>query len=170
VQISGLSVKIMRKLHLDHSPTDGLTIEVSDTLLTVPFHGPQYTVQSFSEGVAHLVVTVPRNARGVRPGPREALDSDGSSYMKSGLFYVQCYLTVSISTGFMAYVHFIRMPHDFLHKFEPLSFMTGPALRFPFRSEFPSQCGSGNVTRANKLCTTYRHSSSGSHLASVITP
>ena len=104
MQISSLSVKIMRKLHLDHPPTDAHAIELSDTLLTVPFNGPEYTVQSFSEGVAHLVVTMPRRARGLRQGPREALDSRGVPYMKSGLFRVQCYLVVSMSTGFMKYV------------------------------------------------------------------
>ena len=104
-------MKIMRKLHLDHPPTDAHAIEVSDTLLTVPFNGPEYTVQSFSEGVAHLVITVPRSARGLRQGPREALDSRGEPYLKNGLFYVQCYLVVSISMGFMAYVPFLP-PHD----------------------------------------------------------
>jgi hypothetical protein len=100
----------MRKLHLEHPPTDGHAIEVSDTLLTVPFNGPQYTVQSFSEGVAHLVVTVPRSARGVSQGPREALDSRGVPYLKSGLFHIQCYLVVSMSLGIMAYVTYFLRP------------------------------------------------------------
>lgn len=105
----------MRKLRLDRPPTDGHAIEVSDTLLTVPFDGPEYTIQSFSEGVAHLVVTIPRSARGLRQGPREALDSRGIPYMESGLFHVQCYLVVSMSTGFMTYVRHFLSPYDGLH-------------------------------------------------------
>lgn len=101
IKISGLSLKLVRKLHLDHPAPDGTVIKVSDTLASVPFHGPEYTVQAFSEGVAHLVLNIPRSARGVRKGPREAMDGRGEPYWKDGLFSVQCYIVVSLSTSFL---------------------------------------------------------------------
>lgn len=99
-----MTLKLVRKLHLGHSPPDNQTVEISDTLATVPFNGPEYTVQSFSEGVAHLAMTIPRIARGVCQGPREAMDSRGQLYMKEGLFHVQCYLLVTMSTGLLSSV------------------------------------------------------------------
>lgn len=94
-------MKLVRKLHLELPPADGHAIEVTDTVATVPFSGPEYTVQAFSEGVAHLAMTIPRSARGVCRGPRQALDSRGRPYMKDALFHVQCYLLVTMSTGIL---------------------------------------------------------------------
>lgn len=97
-------MKLVRKLYLEHPPADGHAVEVTDTLASVPFHGLEYTVQAFSEGVAHLAMTIPRSARGACGGPREALDSRGRPYTKDGLFMVQCYLLVTMSTGILGYV------------------------------------------------------------------
>lgn len=71
-----------------------------DTLLTVPFRGAAYTVQAFSEGVAHLVIKVPSSARGVRKGTREATNARGQSFWKDEIFHVQCYLQVTLVTAF----------------------------------------------------------------------
>lgn len=78
-------------------------MEISDSLLTIPFRGPDYTVQAFSEGVANLVFTVPRNTRGVRSGLRENAEGD-PRVVKESLFDIQCILIVRLGMGFSSYV------------------------------------------------------------------
>lgn len=80
-------------------------MQISDTILAVPFRGPEYTVLPSSEGLANLIIDIPRKARGVLPGARE--DSDGH-HSKPPLFYVQCVLSLKLGMGFGTYVIFAR--------------------------------------------------------------
>lgn len=97
--MTGLKVSLVQQLHLEDLPADSLPLEVVDTLTSVTFEGPEYEVQAFSEGVAHLSVKIPRSAGGVCRGPRELGDEGASLTSKRALFYTQCYLKVSTSTG-----------------------------------------------------------------------
>ncbi|KAF9519674.1 hypothetical protein BS47DRAFT_1387948 [Hydnum rufescens UP504] len=97
--ISGVTLNLSRKLHIERPPTDITGIEISDSLLSIPFRGPAYTVQAFSEGVANLVFTIPRNTRGVKAGLRENAEGN-PNVVKKSLFDIQCNLIVRLGTGF----------------------------------------------------------------------
>jgi hypothetical protein len=97
--MSGVSLRLVRKLKVEHLPENGQALEITDTLASESFRGPDYTVQSFSEGVAYLTLHIPRGAHGVCRGPREALDARGEPFLREGLFYIQCFLMVSTSLG-----------------------------------------------------------------------
>ncbi|EJD49816.1 hypothetical protein AURDEDRAFT_182893 [Auricularia subglabra TFB-10046 SS5] len=76
---SGLTLSLIRKLHLPATALPGgkgATFQLSDTLLTVPFRGPEYTVLPGGEGVANLVFDIPRWARGVRGGLRQSVEGE----------------------------------------------------------------------------------------------
>ena len=122
----------MRKLGLEQRPEDAQKLELSDTLLSVPFKGPDYTVQSFSEGVAYLSLNVPRSAKGVRRGPREALDGRGEVFLQKSLFNLQCYVVVTLSLGFTSYVmSLIGIGGELICR----AFCVDPILRFFYQFE-----------------------------------
>ncbi len=76
-------------------------LQISDTLLTVPYKGPDYTLPPGGEGVAHLVFDVPLDARSVRGGIYEDEDDRTSE----ALFCVQASVEVRVSMGsFSMYV------------------------------------------------------------------
>ncbi|KAF8800481.1 hypothetical protein BYT27DRAFT_7262880 [Phlegmacium glaucopus] len=67
---SSLTLTLTRTLYLPgqqqlQQPT---TAQISDTLATVPFRGPEYIIPPGAEGVANLVFDVPKLARGVQGG------------------------------------------------------------------------------------------------------
>lgn len=69
----------------------------------MPFRGPEYTVSAGSEGVASLMLDIPRKACGVVCGPREDFyEREGSK--TPPLFFVQCVLSVKLSMGFARYM------------------------------------------------------------------
>lgn len=73
-------------------------MQVSDTLVTVPFKGPEYTVSPGSEGIAHLSFEVPKLARGVRAGDRHGAEDEANRISES-LFHVKCSISVKIGMG-----------------------------------------------------------------------
>jgi hypothetical protein len=81
-------------------------LEVSDTLTTVSFKGPEYIIASGAEGVASLVFDVPKDARGVRGGALEGGEGDEGTGGKEGrrltesLFEIGCAVGVKIGMGF----------------------------------------------------------------------
>ncbi|KAF8800499.1 hypothetical protein BYT27DRAFT_7200113 [Phlegmacium glaucopus] len=67
---SSLTLTLTRTLYLPgqqqlQQPT---TAQISDTLTTVPFRGPEYIIPPGAEGVDNLVFDVPKLARGVQGG------------------------------------------------------------------------------------------------------
>ena len=60
------------------------TLQISDTLATVPYRGPEYLVHSGTEGIANLVFDVPRNARGVVGGLRDGGDEGDNNRIAEG--------------------------------------------------------------------------------------
>ena len=114
MQNTALTVTLTRTLVLptrnakasDHSHTP--ILEVSDTLRTVSFKGPEYIIAPGGEGVASLVFDVPKDARSVRGGPLEGGEGDEGASEKEGLqgritqslFELRCTVGVKIGMGF----------------------------------------------------------------------
>ena len=89
-QTTGLHVTFSRHLHLP-APTNSAgkslppPLQISDTLASITFRGPEYITHPGTEGIAQLVFDVPRTARTVSAYPRHSddVDEDGS---ESGVF------------------------------------------------------------------------------------
>ncbi|KAI0750053.1 hypothetical protein C8Q80DRAFT_1269833 [Daedaleopsis nitida] len=92
---SGLSVTLTRELFLPNQPTQKQPLQISDTVTSVSFRGPEYTIGPGVEGVANLVVDVPKHARGVKGGRRPG---DGTQTTEH-LFEVRCILGVKLAMG-----------------------------------------------------------------------
>ena len=75
-------------------PSGKAALQISDTLTTVAFRGPEYIVQPGTEGVASLVFDVPRKARSVKGGPRDGDEEEGK--VTDCLFEVKCTLGIKI--------------------------------------------------------------------------
>lgn len=94
-QTTGLQITLTRHLHLPNVPPSEKTpLQITDTLTTVAFRGPEYIVHPGTEGVASLVFDVPRNARSVKGGPREG-DEDEDKLTEC-LFEVKSTLTIKM--------------------------------------------------------------------------
>jgi hypothetical protein len=96
-------------------------LEVSDTLTTVSFKGPEYIIAPGGEGVASLVFDVPKDARGVRGGLLEGGEGDDDVSRKEGLggrvteslFEIRCTVGVKIGMGFGRLVlHIFKLQLD----------------------------------------------------------
>lgn len=79
---------------------------MSDTLVTVPFRGPEYIIQPGGEGVANLVFDVPKEARGVMGGmlDGEELEGEGRLRLSQSLFEIRCKVEVRLSLGMGRFV------------------------------------------------------------------
>ncbi|KAI0763340.1 hypothetical protein BD413DRAFT_643412 [Trametes elegans] len=93
---SGLSVTLTRELYLPNVPsTQKQPLQLSDTVTSVSFRGPEYIITPGAEGVANLVVDIPKNARGVKGGRR--IGDEGKS--SECLFEVRCIVSVKLAMG-----------------------------------------------------------------------
>ncbi|QRW04019.1 arrestin [Ceratobasidium sp. AG-Ba] len=63
---TGVNVSLRRVLHLDNPPPQHANILISDTLVTAPFNTAEYCCPPGVDGVAKLVINVPRTARTVK--------------------------------------------------------------------------------------------------------
>ncbi|KAG8806806.1 hypothetical protein FRC17_004804 [Serendipita sp. 399] len=95
---TGLTLTLTRTLHLATLGTSKNPFQITDTIVTVPFRGSEYTIGPGVEGVANLVFDIPRNARGVKGGTREVTD-DGDHRHTEALFHVSTLITVNIGMG-----------------------------------------------------------------------
>ena len=88
----------MRELVLPNQfPDQKQPLQISDTLTSVSFRGPEYIIQPGVEGVATLVFDVPPSARGVKGGQREG--GEENSRMTEALFEVRCLVNVKLTMG-----------------------------------------------------------------------
>ncbi|CAL1715767.1 unnamed protein product [Somion occarium] len=111
---SGLSITLMRELQLPNFPsTQKAPLQISDTLTSVSFRGQEYVIQSGAEGVANLVFDVPRNARGVKGGPRSGDEEEDT--VTEALFEVRCIIGVKLSMGFGSKDIRLDIPVPVLH-------------------------------------------------------
>lgn len=83
--------------------SDKASLQITDTLTTVAFRGPDYIVQPGTEGVASLVFDVPRNARTVKGGPRDGDGQQGT--VTDCLFEVRCILQIKVGLPFGRFVN-----------------------------------------------------------------
>ena len=107
---TGIHITLSRHLHLpslahgsgNHNKKAPSPLQISDTLASIAFRGPDYTSNPGTEGIAQLIFDVPRTARTVSAHPRHGgdVDEDGgeSNNRKPSLFEVRGVVTVSIST------------------------------------------------------------------------
>ncbi|KAF9231131.1 hypothetical protein BU15DRAFT_82801 [Melanogaster broomeanus] len=90
---SGVTLTLTRALHLSQSLLAGKPPpDVSDVVTQVDFRGPEYSVPPGIEGVASLVIDIPRHSRGVKGEPR--VDDNGKT--TDSLFEVCCTLNIRI--------------------------------------------------------------------------
>ncbi|CDO75124.1 hypothetical protein BN946_scf185010.g49 [Trametes cinnabarina] len=93
---SGLSVTLTRELHLPNiPPSQKQPLQLSDTVTSVSFRGPEYIIVPGAEGIANLVIDVPKNARGVKGGRR--VGDEGK--ISECLFEVRCTVSVKLGMG-----------------------------------------------------------------------
>lgn len=111
---TGLTLTLTRTLHLPNLGSSKNPFQITDTVVTVPFRGAEYTIGPGVEGVANLVFEVPRAARGVKGGTREMTD-DGSHRHIEALFDVQTAVTVTIGMGVGSKDIKLEIPLTILH-------------------------------------------------------
>jgi len=100
MQNTGLLLSLNRTLLLPSIRPDSGSppLQLSDTILTVPFEGLEYTLPPGGEGVAHLVFDVPLTAKGVRGGTYER-DTDEAGQVSEALFTLQASIQVKVVMG-----------------------------------------------------------------------
>ncbi|EGO24980.1 hypothetical protein SERLADRAFT_438574, partial [Serpula lacrymans var. lacrymans S7.9] len=144
---TGVTLTLTRTLHLSHPPPDKPHLGTSETLTSVAFITSDYIVPPGSEGVAHLVVDVPRTARGARGGVRVGGDSeDGTGRRVEGkgvsltdaLFEVRCVLSVKVEMPLGTQPIILDLPVTIFH---PLAAPIAPLPLSPpqFTSPPPEQ-------------------------------
>lgn len=72
-------------------------LQLSDTLTSVPFRGPEFIIQPGVEGIANLVFDIPAQARSLKGGLREGGEDGRES---NHLFEVRSTVTVCLALGF----------------------------------------------------------------------
>ncbi|KAJ7149836.1 hypothetical protein C8R43DRAFT_951805 [Mycena crocata] len=96
---SGLVITLTRTLVLSGIPANEKSpLQITDTLVTVPFRAEEYIIPPGAEGVASLVFDVPKHARGVKGGLLQGGES--SSKPVQGIFEVRCVVGVKMTMGF----------------------------------------------------------------------
>lgn len=108
MQNIGLSLSLNRTLLLPSTRSDSGSTpsQLSDTILTVPFEGPEYTLPPDGEGVAHLVFDVPLTAKGVRGGTYER-DVNEAGQASEALFTIQATIQVKVVMDLGRYVLYV---------------------------------------------------------------
>ncbi|KAJ3740972.1 hypothetical protein DFH05DRAFT_1580164, partial [Lentinula detonsa] len=118
---TGLSISLNRSLHLPNLPADERPLQISDTVTTIPFRGPEYIIPPGVEGVASLVFDVPKRTKGVRGGlllgdESEALGKNAKGPRTTqGLFEVNCVIDVKMIMGFGNKDILVEMPVIVVH-------------------------------------------------------
>jgi hypothetical protein len=88
---------LTRDLHLASlMPNEKPPLQLSDTLTSVSFRGPEFIIHPGVEGVANLVFDVPPHAKSLRAGPRDGGEDSRSS---GHIFEVRCTVTICLALG-----------------------------------------------------------------------
>ncbi|KAG0695129.1 hypothetical protein DFH29DRAFT_956795 [Suillus ampliporus] len=102
---SGVTLTLSRELRLSSPSVDKGALKISDTVTEVEFRGHEYMVPPGIEGVANLVVNIPRSSCGSRGGAR--VGEDGN--ITDCLFEVRCSLRLRVRTRVT-----LRLPCNFI--------------------------------------------------------
>lgn len=88
----------MRTLHLPNAASSSKApLQITDTLVTVPFKGQEYIIPPGAEGVASLVFDVPHHAKSARGGMFDGEESENRT--THALFEVRCLVSVKMNMG-----------------------------------------------------------------------
>ncbi|KAG9015699.1 hypothetical protein FRB90_004392 [Tulasnella sp. 427] len=90
----GVTLRILRRIHLRHAPPQDHPFQLTDSLATIPFNGPEYSIGPGGEGVANLVFDVPTPAYGAGVGLRS--EDRPKQGVPPLLFTVECELEITI--------------------------------------------------------------------------
>ncbi|OBZ72563.1 hypothetical protein A0H81_07416 [Grifola frondosa] len=111
---TGLSVSLTRELCLPNVPPgEKPPLQISDTLTSVSFRGPEYIILPGAEGVANLVFNLPRNARGAKGGRRQGDEEQEPT--TECLFEVRCVASIKLSMGIASKNITLDIPVTILH-------------------------------------------------------
>ncbi|TDL25851.1 hypothetical protein BD410DRAFT_801167 [Rickenella mellea] len=131
---TSLSLNLSRHLRLSsgsNTSNPPRSLEISDSLASTSFKGPEYIVQPGTEGIANLVFDVPRNARGLRGGLRDGGDADefDESAQKTvdSLFSVQCVIGITLGMPIGSKDIHLQLPVTIVH---PSSLPEGPPVDY----------------------------------------
>ncbi|KAF9223243.1 hypothetical protein BS17DRAFT_781551 [Gyrodon lividus] len=109
---SGVTLTLTRALHLSQSLLAGKHApDISDIATQVDFYGPEYSVPPGIEGVASLVIDIPRHSRGVQGGSR--IDDNGKT--TDSLFEIRCTLDIRIDMSPRSEDAVIKLPVTIYH-------------------------------------------------------
>ncbi|KAG1738398.1 uncharacterized protein EDB91DRAFT_458143 [Suillus paluster] len=89
---SGVTVTLSRELRLSSPSVDKEELKITDAITEVDFRGHEYMVPPGIEGVANLVIDIPRSSRGSRGGARVGENGNISDC----LFEVCCSLRLRV--------------------------------------------------------------------------
>ncbi|CAE7062322.1 unnamed protein product [Rhizoctonia solani] len=95
---TGVNLTLQRMLHLDNPPPQHANLILSDTLITAAFHSAEYCCPPGLEGVAKLVVNIPRTVRTVKGGSRESGEA-GADKAIPALFDIRGSVNVRLCMG-----------------------------------------------------------------------
>ncbi|KAG8734171.1 hypothetical protein FRC11_010389 [Ceratobasidium sp. 423] len=95
---TGVNVALQRMLHLDNPPPQHTNLILSDTLVTGAFHSAEYCCPPGLEGIAKLVINIPRTARTVKGGSRESGEA-GADKTIPALFDIRGSVNVRLCMG-----------------------------------------------------------------------
>lgn len=97
-QNTGLSVTLTRMLYLPNAASSSKApLQITDTLVTVPFKGQEYIIPPGAEGVASLVFDVPPKAKSARGGMLDGEESENRA--THSLFEVRSVVSVKMMMG-----------------------------------------------------------------------
>ncbi|KAF8800493.1 hypothetical protein BYT27DRAFT_7227437 [Phlegmacium glaucopus] len=134
---SSLTLTLTRTLYLPGQQLQQpATVQISDTLTTVPFRGPEYIIPPGAEGVANLVFDVPKLARGVQGGTLdgESKEEGGQPRRTESLFEIRCEVEVKLGMGIGSKDIILQIPIDVVH---PMAVPQQPILD-PFIQQQPT--------------------------------
>lgn len=89
---SGVTLTLSRELRLSSPSADKDAFKITDIVTEVEFRGHEYMVPPDIEGIANLVINIPRSSRGSRGGARVGEDANTTDC----LFEVLCSLRLRI--------------------------------------------------------------------------
>ncbi|KAF8193322.1 hypothetical protein BJ912DRAFT_960669 [Pholiota molesta] len=122
---TGLTLTLARTLYLPGSATGqqrAAPVHISDTLITVPFRGPEYIIPPGAEGVANLRV---------RGGTLDGEELEGGNGLRhsDSLFEIRCKVEVKLTMGMGSKDIILDIPVEVVH---PIALPIAQELPRPF--------------------------------------